>query len=229
MNNINGSRKFFWVVGIVLAALYFSPTIIGMLHRLAAATPPPTAAVTAKPSPIVPGATASAPSGQQAAASNATGQPGASADQSDPSFPKFLGVWNGAAALPRRGVCQLHVDVQDSHEKTHPITAYSTISCMPTMAELLSQSAERKRNPAGAIDNMTKNMAPVSSILSGTLQNGVVTLEAKKTFGVGQVDGGCPLSSLTLTPFSENMAAEWKENGQDVCQGGQTIMQRAAR
>ena len=62
MNNINGSRKFFWVVGIVLAALYFSPTIIGMLHRLAAAATPPATAVTAKPSPIVPGATASAPS-----------------------------------------------------------------------------------------------------------------------------------------------------------------------
>ncbi len=227
MNNISANRKRFWVVGIVLAALYFSPTVIRMFHRVGAATTTSATTTPAKPSPILPNCCPVQM--QQQTAANGTGQPGASSDQNDPSFPKFIGVWNGAAALPRRGVCQLHVDVQDSHDKAHPITAYSTISCVPTMAELLSQAAERKRNPAGAIANMTKNMAPVSSILSGTLQDGVVTLEPKKTFGVAQVDGGCPVSSFTLTPFSENMAAEWKENGQDVCQGGQAMMQRAAR
>jgi hypothetical protein len=223
MNRILASRKVVWPAVIILAAIYFSSTLIRGFHPPATPGMAPANPAAVKPSAAIPPPALPPPPSEQQGAT-ASLEP-----RNDPSFPKFLGLWQGGVALPKRGTCQLHLDVQDNHEKVHPFTAYSTLSCMPSVLEMLSSANARKMNPAGAADNMVKAMAPISSILSGTLQNGVVTLEAKKSFGLGQVDSGCPLSSLTLTPFSDNMAAEWKENGQDLCQGGQIMMQRAAR
>ena len=55
----------------------------------------------------------------------------------------------------------------------------------------------------------------VSSILTGTVTNGVLQFHVDKTLG-----DRCPPTSFTMTPFSTQLAAKW----QDVsCGGGQML------
>lgn len=223
MNTILANRKVLWLAGIVLGVLYFAPNIMNMLHRAAFASAA-TAGSPAKPSPVLPSPAAGVAAPQPAVTTVATGA--ATPEETAAAMPKFVGVWDGGTNLVKRGTCMLHIEVQASEDKGKPFTGYSSISCAPSIMQLMSQAQERKKNPAGAVDDLIKATAPVSTILGGTLKNGAVTLDVQKTIGLSQVDNGCPVTSITLTPFAADMAAEWKETGQDACQGGQLIMKR---
>jgi hypothetical protein len=62
-------------------------------------------------------------------------------------------------------------------------------------------------------------LGPVSSILTGTVTNGVLQFHVDKTLG-----DRCPPTSFTLTLFSTQLAAKW----QDVsCGGGQMLLRKA--
>jgi hypothetical protein len=234
MSNFIASRKFAWGAGIVLTAWYFGPSIV---HSF---IPAPHAPVLqqkmAKPSPGIPAApsipvsTAAVPLAVGISASApapvAPSPPAAAAG--DPAMARFLGNFAGAIAL-KRGNCSLSLAVRDSHDKDHPFAGFSSLSCAPTMFEMLDKGAAHARTPAGMVDYMTKQMNPTTAILEGSLVNGSLQFKAKENFAVTEVSNGCAMSSLTLTPFAEQMQVDWKESQEGLCQGGQVVLTRDPR
>jgi hypothetical protein len=236
MNKIIANRKFAWVAGIILVALYFGPSPLRFF-----VVPPPRPAPalqqkTGKPSPGTPalpgavpvaaGIAAGATADPAVAAAAAPPPPAIAAD--DPALTKFLGTWQGGVAI-KRGTCSLTLAVRDSHDKDHPFAGFSTLSCAPTFLELLDKRGSRKQTPAGMISDMTKQMNPTTAILQGSLVNDAVQFQAKENFAVAQIDDGCAMSSLTLIPFAEQMQAVWKESQQGICQGGQLLLKKTPR
>jgi hypothetical protein len=224
MNNVIASRKFAWVAGIVLVALYFSPSI---LRFFAAATHPARGNVvqpmSGKPAPGIPAAAIPVAPGITASAPAATPPPPAA---SDPSLAIFLGNWEGGVMIPKRGTCVLKLEVRDGHDKDHPLAGYSTLGCMPSVFDALAKNQVRKQTPVGAAEAIMKQLNPTEAILAGSLVSGTVEFKAQKNIGVAEGGNGCSMSSISVTPFAEQVAVEWKESQQEGCTGGQMLMKR---
>jgi hypothetical protein len=226
INSIIASRKFAWVAGIILVALYFSPSI---LRFFAAATHPGNVAqaMPGKPSPAIPASTPAAPVAPGITASvpaTALSAPPPLA-ASDPALAVFLGNWVGGIQIPKRGGCVLKLEVRDSHDKDHPLAGFSTLGCMPSVFDLMAKNKASKQTPAGAVAAMTKQLNTTEAILAGSLVNGTLEFKAEKNIGLAD-SNGCPMSSISLTPFAEQIAADWKESQQEGCTGGQLLMKR---
>jgi hypothetical protein len=220
------------VAAAILATIYFAPSLINsvrlaVIHRQVAdaGTKP------GKPSPSIaasgPNASAT-PVGSQAADPAMPAAPTSQAQSpvaNDPSLSKFVGTWQGTIPIPNRGTCNLKIEIKDSADKDHPLDGYSTLSCMASMLDLMAKKQDQ--TPAGVVAAMTNQInASTSAILAGTLQNGAVQFIASKNIGVNGLNGGCPMASITITPFAEQLAAEWKESQQGPCQGGQMLMRK---
>jgi hypothetical protein len=233
METLIKNRKFMWVAAAILATIYFAPSLINsvrlaVIHRQIADA----ATKAAKPSPSIgasiPGGTA-APVGGQAADPAMPGTPASQALSpvaNDPSLSKFVGTWENRLAIPNRGTCNLKIEIKNSADEKYPLSGYSTLSCMPSMLDLMARNHATKPTPAEAIAAMTNQMNPTSAILKGNVQNGSAQFVAVKNIGVDEIKDGCPMVSITVTPFAEQVAAEWKESQQGTCQGGQMLMRK---
>jgi hypothetical protein len=224
MNSIIASRKFAWVAGIILVALYFTPSI---LRFFAAATHHGnvTQASPSKPSPAIPAPTAAAPSapGIVATAPAAVPPPPAA---SDPALAVFLGNWVGGIQIPKRGGCVLKLEVRDGHDKDHPLAGFSTLGCMASGFDLMEKNQVKTKTPIGAINAITKQLNTTEAILAGSLVSGTLEFKAEKNIGVATGGIGCSMASISATPFAEQIAVEWKESEQEGCTGGQLLMKR---
>src|SRR5258708_7816437 len=226
MSNIIASRKFAWVAGIVLVTLYFGPSILrffatathhGNLPQTMPAKPSPGIPAPTAAAPVAPGIVASVP----ATAPSAPPPPAAS----DPALAVFLGNWVGSLQIPKRGTCVLNLQVRDGHDKDHPLAGFSTLGCLPSIFDLMAKGPPKKQTPIGAVDAITKQLNTTEAILAGSVVGG--TLEFKAEKNIGLADGnGCPMTSISLTPFAEQIGVEWKESQQEGCTGGQMLMKR---
>ena len=238
MSNFIASRKFAWGAGIVLTAWYFGPSIV---HSF---TPAPHAQALqqkmAKPSPGTPALPVAVPvaaglSASAAAVPGAPPPPPPAIAADDPALARFLGIWVGNVAIPNRAApnrpaaCMLRLEVRDNHDKDHPFAGFSTLSCAPSMFEMLDKRA-RHETPAGMVDDMMKQMNPTDAILAGSLAGGSVQFQVQKNVGVAEASNGCPMSSMTITPFgAEQLDVDWKESQQGSCQGGELLVKKTPR
>jgi hypothetical protein len=220
MSSIVASRKFAWGAGIVLVALYLGPSILRFFltaaHSAQANVVQPKLT---KPAPGIPAPNAAIPAAPVTTASVPVPPPPAA---TDPSLAMFLGNWEGYVAT-NRGNCVLTLEVRDNHDKDHPLAGYSTLGCMPSIFELLDRAKGKKQTPAAAMAPLAKQPHPTEAILAGSLVSGALEFKVQKNIGVS--DGECPMSSISVTPFAEQIAVEWKES-QEGCTGGQLLMKR---
>jgi hypothetical protein len=222
MNNVIASRKFVWPAVIVLAAIYFGPSVFRSLI-------PITLRLT--------GQQRSGKGNQNAGTVAVPGQSAPPAGQvspvaDDPALAKFIGTWQGNATLPgRKENCMLKLEVRQSHEKASEFSGYSSLSCAPSLFEMLGQAGDKsKANAATVMDNASKAMNPVSAIMTGNPANGSIQFRVDKNIGVDEVSNGCPLVSLSATNFgSDQIEVDLKESQRGACQGGQMLMHRLGK
>jgi hypothetical protein len=222
-------RRAMWLIGIILAAIYFAPSI---LHLFTHVGPHPAQASSAQMSPAKPAAgipASGTPASAAVAPANSANAGGAVpiAPADDPALAKFLGVWHGGITIARRGGCGLTLEIRASSDKNYPLAGYSTLGCMPSVFDLMAKNKVKNKTPIGAVDAITNQLNPTEAILAGSLVNGTLEFKAQKNIGVAEGGNNCPMSSISVTPFAEQIAVEWKESQQEGCMGGQMLMKRA--
>lgn len=114
--------------------------------------------------------------------------------------------------------------IEPGADADHPFSAFSKLICMQTM---MAMEARGKITPAEAMNNMTRQLNPVSAILSGHPADGGLAFTVDKNIGLAEVPGSCPMTSLTATPFSEQLSVQWKETGEGACQGAEIMLDRS--
>ncbi len=222
MNSFITSRKFAWIAGILITALYFGPSVLRFFAvtamRMGSSA---SAAVAAKPSPSIP---------QQSVAPQEVASAVPAPAVEIPQLVPYLGFWQGDLHIDGRGMCRLHVEVKDNHSHEHPLAGYSTLSCAPLPIEIMANKQSGAKNPTEAILQLADDMSPTYAVLPGNIQNDALVLAADKNIGVAQKKDGCPMTALTLTPFATGqMVGDWKESQQGSCQGGQMMLIKTVR
>jgi hypothetical protein len=204
-------KKFLLVAGIVVAVFYFAPSILNSIRyaaliraqneaRLARAqAAKPSAAQGASPLP----ASGSAPG---AAA------PGTETPTAPASFDNLLGVWQGVAPLPSRGMCNLKLELRRGPQ-LGTYSGFPVLVCIP-----VTQPVIRPGNP----NQFLTQMNPAAAVLTGTVKDGGIDFHVDRIISKGASD--CELTSFNVTPFgSDQIAAQWKESN---CPGGQILLKR---
>jgi hypothetical protein len=201
-------KKFLWIAGIVLAVFYFAPTFINSYRRAAyirqiqAAQAARAQAIAAQKSSPLPGSAATP--GTEAPAPTAPA-----------SFDNLLGVWQGVAPLPARGMCNLKLEVRKV-PATGQYSGFPVLLCMPITAPVI-----RPGNP----NPFLAQMNPEAAVLTGTAKDGAMDFQVARIISKGASD--CELTGFTVTPFgSDQVAAQWKESN---CSGGQILLKRFGR
>jgi hypothetical protein len=209
-------KKFIWIAGIAVAAVYFAPSFINSYRReafireqnaarlaTAQAIKPP-AAKTASPLPASGATPASAAAGtlpDSPAAPNASSQ-----------FDNVVGTWVGVGLLPAHGNCNLRLELRRTLEPGK-FSGFPVLACMP-MALATSR------------DGMLAQFSPASAVLSGSASNGAIGFSVDKMISKGQ--GKCAFTSFAVTPFgTDQIAVEWTE--EESCPGGQMLLRRTGK
>jgi hypothetical protein len=124
--------------------------------------------------------------------------------------------------LPDRGSCTLKLELRPN-DTQNSVKAYSSLACGHTVIDEIARG--HKMTSAEMTKNFMKAANPTSAILSGSIANGTIQLQAEQNFGVNAVSDGCDMASMTLTPFATNQViADFKESQQGRCQGGQIVL-----
>ena len=131
----------------------------------------------------------------------------------------LTGTWKGRGALTGHGLCDLRLELRETHEAPGHYTGYSALSCL-NIAPLMTPKA---RNRASA--NCRNRLNPAASILTGVPEDGSIRFHVDKT--INPDINGCAATSFTATPFGTNrIAVQWQEGS---CQGGQIILGKNGR
>lgn len=118
-----------------------------------------------------------------------------------------LGLFEGKTFLPKMGViCAASVELYRVDGQEAQIVAYQSLQCTDPMA---MYSAPKNRSAVrDTVMGIAGKMLPVSHILSGTWQGGVLRLHVEKT--TGQQDD-CAMTSASMTPFGyRQVLFEWE-------------------
>jgi hypothetical protein len=202
-------KKFFWIAGIVLAVVYFAPTFINS-YRRAAYIRQMEAARMAKP-PAAQKSGSTLPASGSAPGTSAAGAD-TSAAPSSASFDGLLGVWQGVAPLPSRGMCNLKLELRRGLQPG-TYSGFPVLVCIP-----VTQPVIRPGNP----NQFLAQMNPAAAVLTGTVKDGGIDFHVDRIISKGASD--CELTSFNVTPFgSDQIAAQWKEIS---CPGGQILLKR---
>jgi hypothetical protein len=207
MNTNLTNRKFLWVAGIVLAALYFAPSAL-QSYRQAAFYRQQMEAVNARMQAQRIGAPygGTSPATVQAVAANAG---------TIPPVNTLVGVWQGQQAQANRQLCQLALELRESPPAV--FTGYSKLTCWPIV-----QPQGRDRINGSYV---MRSLSPTSAVMTGSLKNGAVVFHVDKTIGASVE--GCTITGFTATPFGvDQVAAEWQDG---FCGTGQVVLRRTAR
>jgi len=218
MDMTKKQRNFFLLCGAVLVASYVIRSAVNFAHQqeymrqqfMRAAQQQAKAQADAK-------AKAKAKADKDAA-DRAKAQAGSSATASPPfqvltTVSNLTGTWKGQGALTGHGLCDLRLELRETHEAPGHYTGYSALSCL-NIAPLMAQKA---RNRASAMQN---RLNPAASILTGAPEDGSIRFHVDKT--INPDINGCAATSFTATPFGTNrISVQWQEGS---CQGGQIIL-----
>lgn len=205
MNPETKNRKWWWALGAVLVVLYFFAPSAIQWFRIARAYQQRAENARA----------------QAARASSGNSASSAPASAPTPVVPaarnRLLGVWAGQQGETNMELCRVQLEVSDKGQGE--INGYVKMLCYPTGAYY---QAHPKINVS---ETFMKAMTPMAAILSGTVKDGAIAFHVDKTIGTGL--DGCPLTSLTVTPFgTDEVAAEWQKTN---CPGGQMTLSRSSK
>jgi hypothetical protein len=204
MNAMIKNRKFMWIVGAVLLALYFYPTLVQLAREATSASPSPAQPRVSIDSPSAPSAVPLA-----TAASN-TPAPSPTKADTDEALDGLAGLWHGNATLPVQGMCTIAFDLREDKGQRGHFLGEATLRCIP-----LVRQPGAKANPMIAMLSVT----PTSSILTGSVDSGSIRFHVDKTIGEH-----CNPTQYLLTPFGPSqLAAEWKD---PTCGDGQMLMSK---
>jgi len=128
------------------------------------------------------------------------------------ALPEFPGIWQGQSLVNTRGLCSLRFEIKPNPQKQGEFSAY------PTLSRAYTPLIPSLHKPATAMD-VADFLRPVSSILTGTVTNGILQFHIDNTLG-----DRCPPASFTLTPFSKQLAVEWQDAS---CGRGQMLLTKA--
>jgi hypothetical protein len=209
-------KKALWIVASALVLIHYAPTILNTIRQQSAAY----RLAHQKP---------------QAGISDADRVPSTPAPPPAPAAPSvppdvaqlsaLVGIWGGSMPVPNVGICEIRLELKPGTEKPG-FTGYSTMSCSNVQRIRPGQ----RSNPQN-LNSALLDATPVSAILSGEIKNGSIDLQQEKAIGVNSK--GCNIVSVSLVPFSEQLAmnwkegpANWKEKPESSCEGGQVIMHR---
>ena len=202
-------KKFLLVAGIVVAVFYFAPTFVNS-YRRAAYIRQMEAARMAKP----PAAQKSGPLPASGSAPGAAA-PGTETPTAPASFDSLLGVWQGVAPLPSRGMCNLKLELRRGLQ-LGTYSGFPVLVCIP-----VTQPVMRPGNP----NQFLTQMNPAAAVLTGTVKDGGIDFHVDRIISKGASD--CELTGFNVTPFgSDQIAAQWKES---TCSGGQILLKRFGR
>jgi hypothetical protein len=201
-------KKFLLVAGIVLAVVYFAPTFVNSYRRAAYIQQLQAARIAKRPA---------AQKGSPLPASGnspgaATGGGETFAAPSPASFDGLLGVWQGVAPLPSRGMCNLKLELRRGPQPG-TYSGFPVLVCIP-----VTQPVIRPGNP----NQFLTQMNPAAAVLTGTVKDGGIDFHVDRIISKGASD--CELTGFNVTPFgSDQIAAQWKESN---CPGGQILLKR---
>jgi hypothetical protein len=137
----------------------------------------------------------------------------------------LLGKWIGQTTLAERGTCGLYVELNKKDDKT--FAGFSTVSCSPSVFELIAKRKAKKPTPGEIISDNIKAMNPVSSSFTGMAKDGAVVLQAVENIGVSASIDGCEMLSMTLREFGDGrLSVKWQEKETGKCHGGEMIAVR---
>ena len=196
-------KKLAWIVGGILFFVHFAPGIWTNLRQEWATRTAPSRP--SRPSPVhYPPAPTPTP---------------VAVPSPDAQFTKLTGIWTGTAVMSDSNFCQVRLELQASPDLPRLYTGYSSMSCGPLIA-LASNIANKSHLPPNTI----RDMAPVSTVLSGPAKDGAIRLMLQQSITTNP--DGCQPTSYTLTPFAEGLGSKFDRG---TCQGGQLVMHRAPR
>jgi hypothetical protein len=208
MQITSNQRKLIWIVAAILGLCYFAPSLIQRVQYAVAAEQPegikpsPAHIATTPPAPTVP------PPSTDAAALQAS----ATAAQ----FDKLADDWLGSALLPG-GLCRLGLQIRKAPDKPENYKGFSTISCN-TALKVTDHPATPENRAKMAIASMT----PTSTIMTGTIKNGQIVFAVDQAIGTPP-DGCGPITSFTVSPFADQIAAVWQQGD---CKSEQMVLNR---
>lgn len=224
MDMTKKQRNFFLLCGAILVASYVIRSVVNFAHQqeymrqqfMRAAQQQAKAQADAK-------ARAKAKA-EKDAADRAKAQAGGATTANLPpavvltTVSNLTGTWKGRGALTGHGLCDLRLELRETHEAPGHYTGYSTLSCL-SISVLMTPKA---RNKASALQN---RLTPAASILTGEPENGSIRFHVDTTINTDV--NGCAATSFTATPFGTNrISVQWQEGS---CQGGQIILGKNSR
>jgi hypothetical protein len=207
-------KKFLWLAGIVVAVFYFAPSILNSI-RYAALIRAQNEARLARAQAAKPSAGQGAsplPASGSAPGASSPGTDTSAASSAPASFDGLLGVWQGVAPLPSRGMCNLKLELRRGLQ-LGTYSGFPVLVCIP-----VTQPVIRPGNP----NQFLTQMNPAAAVLTGTVKDGGIDFHVDRIISKGASD--CELTGFNVTPFgSDQIAAQWKESN---CSGGQILLKR---
>ncbi len=178
-------KKQLWIAGIVIAMLYFAPSILS--HVIGVFTPSKTsAAVHAKPSAAIPMPVVQAP---------VTPNPAA-------QFALLSGKFAGEGMVKER-ICKMELELNPP-DPQGGFAGYTSLSCFSNG----SLVGAGPRTATGVVNQFR----PASAILTGSVVGSAIKLKANKS--IETLSDGCALSGLSIVSFGTGrIAVDWDEDG----------------
>jgi excisionase family DNA binding protein len=200
MNTMIKNRKFMWLVGGIVLALYFAPGFLQSIHKQMGRHQGPVDWTTQTDAPKTP---LMAPG--ISARDTAIHFPSA-----DDPFAKMVGIWGTNVILPVHGLCNIRLELRQDQDNRGQYLGNSTMHCTT-----FALPSARKVNPMIGYLNAT----PVSAILAGSVVSGSLHLRVSKTIGEH-----CAPTEFILTPFgASQLAIEWKD---PACGNGEAMLSK---
>ena len=236
MNTIIKSPKFMWAAGIVLAVLFFGPSIIGSIRRSVATLQKPSPAVpmqTRATSPTAPGGRENTVAASSPGGFGSTLQ-AQSGDSNNAVQSKLVGTWEGETLLDR-GQCKLNLELRGNSQTQGAFSGFAKFACMPNVFKLAMRATEaaatrNKTAAEGAADNIMRNVTSTAEILSGNSEGNSIVLHAEKHLNENEESNPCRTKTMTLREFgSYQLAVDWSEDEKSECKGGQVLLKRTGK
>jgi hypothetical protein len=191
-------KKIAWAIAALLIVIHLAmPRIMSLLH------PAEVHSAIAKPSPYrfapTPSPPAPPPSPESVAAA------------------KYAGIWVGNALMPDQNRCNIRLEIRLSDGLPKKLKGYESKSCAPV------QPFAGGRIKKDSIADIMRITAPVSSVLTGAVQEEGLTFTVDQN--IGTPGDGCSLSAFTITDFgSGQVMAQWQEG---TCPAGKMLLTKA--
>jgi hypothetical protein len=124
-----------------------------------------------------------------------------------PTRGAMLGKFEGRTLIAKRGMCNVAIELYGDAGTAGQVVAYETLICYdPTAMYAVPNGKSTARD---AVMALASRFLPVSFILSGAWEGGVLHLHVDKT--VGRRDD-CAMTSASMTPFgNRQITFEWED------------------